>query len=147
MYPIMMRYIVCIMLGAFLMLGINSVLKKDKQEFWTKTGTKIEIQYHSEYYRPEFKEISQQPSKECRTVDNEGYCCKTNNGILGSFISLRTIPPFKTFRVNPTSAAIHILSSLNSLLSEKYWFRPSFYTNLFKYSNRYYIYALRRILI
>lgn len=142
----MARYIFCILLGVFLMLGINSVLNKDAQEFRIKTGTATSIQHYIGPDQCDFEAI--QPSeKGDQAVNNQGYSCKANCGIPGTLISSRTIHPSKILRFNPTTLAILALSSLNSQLPEKTWTNPSFDTNLTKFSYRYYIYTLGRILI
>ena len=143
----MTRYIFCILLGAFLMLGISSTLNKDMEESRIETGTAANIQPSAERVLSESEAIIQQSYKGNSAVNYEGYNCKTNNGILGSSILFRTIPPSKILKSNPTTLAIQTLSSLDSLLPEKNWTNLSFYTNLTRDSYRYYIYTLNRILI
>lgn len=143
----MMKYIVCILLGAFLLLGLHSVSNKDRQESRTKTGTTLNLQYHPGSYYSESEVVSQQSCKETRTVNNEGYNCKNSNAILGNSLSSRTLPPSKTLKLNPTIIALQVLRSLNSQFPYQNRTSLSAYTNLTKYSHRYYIYTLRRILI
>ena len=129
------------------MLGIHSELNKESQKFRIETGTATSIQSLAEPDYFDSEAFIQQSCKENRTVNNEGYNYKTNSGILGAPILSRTIPFVKTLKTNPTSHTIQILSSLNSQLPEHNWTSPLSYTNLTKYSYRYYIYTLKRILI
>lgn len=143
----MMKYIVCILLGAFLLLGLYSVPNKDRQESRTKTGTTLNLQYHPECYYSESEVVIQQSCKENRTVNNEGYNYKHNNAILGNTLSSRTLPPSKTLKLNPAIVSIQISRALNSQLPNQNQTNLSAYTNLSKNSYRYYIYTLRHILI
>ena len=53
----------------------------------------------------------------------------------------------KILRFNIPSVTIRILSSLKIQLPKNQWTGFSYYTNLFKYSDRYHIYSLGHILI
>ena len=69
-----------------------------------------------------------------------------DNGVLNPF-SFRHLSPLKILRFNIPSVTIRILSSLKIQLPQNQWTGFSYYTNLFKYSDRYHIYSLGHILI
>lgn len=119
---IMTKYILCILLGTFLMLGIHSVPDKNAQETRIETGAAMDVQHFSEPNHCDPLAVMQQSLS-------------------------RTISPSKVLKFSPTSLMIRILSALNPQLSDKSWTNLTFDTNLTRNSNRYYIYTLERILI
>lgn len=143
----MIRYLFCILLGVFLMLGIGSVLNEDVNKFQSETGTTTYIQGYAESDGCDSEVMIQQSYKENREVADEGYRCKSNNGILGHSFLSHTIPPSKILKINPTTLAIQILSSINSQLLKKSWTNASLDIYSTKSSYRYYVYTLGHMLI
>lgn len=119
---VMLKYIICILLGTFLMWGIDSVPDKDVQESRIETGATVDVQHFSIPNHCEAQAVMQP-------------------GLT------RTITPLKVLKFNPTSLTTHILRALNSQLSVKDRANLAFKTNITRYSYRYYIYTLERMLI
>ena len=90
------------------------------------------------------------PQADIERYEKELYAGKQNynndNGVLNPF-SFRHLSPLKILRFNIPSVTIRILSSLKIQLPKNQWTGFSYYTNLFKYSDRYHIYSLGHILI
>ena len=127
----MMKYIFCILLGVFLCWGFHLIFNEAQ-----------------EAYRLEASII--QLDQEQKLVKTKEYAGKQNynndNGVLNPF-SFRHLSPLKILRFNIPSVTIRILSSLKIQLPKNQWTGFSYYTNLFKYSDRYHIYSLGHILI
>lgn len=143
----MTKYILCVLLGAFLMLGFNHVLNQDLQEFRTETGSK-DVQ---SYNKPDDC-VSMPVSKLLFSTENPSIRHETANytvsdGIIGSFFFSRTFSPSKTLKLNTSATVVKILSCLDSNFPEKKWNRFAYDTNPTKDSYRYFIYTLKRILI
>ena len=113
----MAKYIFCILFGIFLIWGCNLVPDKELQEFRTEAGTTT-IQSHN-----------------------------IADGILGNSLLSRTTSLSKILRFNVSSVTIRILSSLKYQFPKEKWTGLPYYTNLTKFSYRYYVYTLGRILI
>lgn len=119
---VMTKYMLCILLGTFLMLGIHSVPSNSAQETRIETGAATDVQYFSEPNHCDPQAVMQQSLS-------------------------RTFPPLKILKFSPTSLIIRILSAFNPQLPDKDWINLSFDTNLTRNSNRYYIFTLERMLI
>lgn len=146
----MMKYIVCILLGIFLMLGCVLIPNKEWQEFRSETGT-TNIQSRIQSSNLSEKTVIQQSGKERCFVEAGNYSRKydheLNDGILGHSLSPRPASPSKIIRFNLPSVTIQLLSSIKIQLTKNQSAGLSYYTNLTKYSYRYYVYTLKRILI
>ena len=75
------------------------------------------------------------------------YDCNIADGILGNSLLSRTTSLSKILRFNVSSVTIRILSSLKYQFPKEKWTGLPYYTNLTKFSYRYYVYTLGRILI
>lgn len=146
----MMRYIFCMLLGALTMLGIYMILAKDMQEGRAETGTSKDIQYHSEttsdgsgvYIHQSFDNKGGN-----RGNDLEGINCNASKGVLRNISSSHVLTLSKILRCNPGFQGVLNPNSPDKLFSEKNRTTHLPQTHLTKYSYRYYIYSLRRILI
>ena len=132
----MAKYIFCILFGIFLIWGCNLVPDKELQEFRTEAGTTA---------------VVKQSGKENNSFQ-EGkydgkYDCNIANSILGNSLLSRTTSLSKILRFNVSSVTIRILSSLKYQFPKEKWTGLPYYTNLTKFSYRYYVYTLGRILI
>ena len=128
----MAKYIFCILFGIFLIWGCNLVPDKELQEFRTEAGTTT-IQSHNKSF---------QEGK----YDGK-YDCNIADGILGNSLLSRTTSLSKILRFNVSAVTIRILSSLKYQFPKEKWTGLPYYTNLTKFSYRYYVYTLGRILI
>lgn len=146
----MIKYILCILLGVFLMSGFNSIPDKDSQKFRTETGT-VAMQSCTQSNYHKSKAVVKQSHEATNAFQDEKcngkYNCKISDGVSGSSFFSRNLPPSKTLRFHAASTAIRLLSSFRSQLPEIRRTEISSFANLTKYSSRYYIYALGRILI
>lgn len=146
----MMKYIVCFLLGIFLMLGCTLIPNKEWQEFRCETGT---TKFFNSSNTPNTSEetIIQQPEKNSHCIEDGSYSRKCdyeiNDGILGHSLPLRPASPSKTLRFNLPSITIQLGSFTKIQLTKNQCAGLSYDTNLTKYSYRYYVYTLERILI
>ena len=146
----MAKYIFCILFGIFLIWGCNLVPDKELQEFRTEAGTTT-IQSHNKSQSYRSKAVVKQSGKENNSFQ-EGkydgkYDCNIADGILGNSLLARTTSLSKILRFNVSSVTIRILSSLKYQFPKEKWTGLPYYTNLTKFSYRYYVYTLGRILI
>ena len=146
----MAKYIFCILFGIFLIWGCNLVPDKELQEFRTEAGTTT-IQSHNKSQSYRSKAVVKQSGKENNSFQ-EGkydgkYDCNIADGILGNSLLSRTTSLSKILRFNVSSVTIRILSSLKYQFPKEKWTGLPYYTNLTKFSYRYYVYTLGRILI
>lgn len=146
----MMKYVYCILLGVFLISGGYLVTDQALPEFRSSiTGTvNVQSRVQHEYdaktiIKQSDKENSFHPKKE----SHRNFSCELGDGISGYSFSLRTISPSKTLRAHIPSITIRMLSSLKTQLPEKSGAASTHCTNPTKYSYRYYVYTLGRILI
>lgn len=144
----MMKYIFCILLGVFLCWGFH-LISEEAQEIYRLEAGNSGIQTYTNSYSSKASII--QLDKEQKLVKTKENAEKQNynndNGVLNSF-SFRHLSPLKILRFNIPSVAIRrILNSLKIQLPQNQWTGFSYYTNLFKYSDRYHIYSLGHILI
>ena len=143
----MTKYILCVFLGAFLMLGFNHILNEDLQAFRTETGS-IDVQP----YEKSNDCVSMPEARQLFCTGNSSIKLETCNytvsyGIIGSFFFSRPLSSFKILKLNTSTTAIQMLSSLDSQFLMKKWNRYLYDTNPTKDSYRYFIYTLKRILI
>ena len=146
----MAKYIFCILFGIFLIWGCNLVPDKELQEFRTEAGTTT-IQSHNKSQSYRSKAVVKQSGKENNSFQ-EGkydgkYDCNIADGILGNSLLSRTTSLSKILRFNVSSVTIRILSSLKYQFPKEKWTGLPYYTNLTKFSYRYYVYTLGRMLI
>ena len=145
----MMKYIFCILLGVFLCWGFHLIFN-EAQEAYRLEADSNGIQTYSYSYSYTSKASIIQLDQEQKLVKTKEYAGKQNynndNGVLNPF-SFRHLSPLKILRFNIPSVTIRILSSLKIQLPKNQWTGFSYYTNLFKYSDRYHIYSLGHILI
>lgn len=145
----MMKYIFCILVGIFLIWGFNLISNEAQQAYRPETGsTGIQTCIQSHYSKS--KSTIAQLGKGKKLAKPQEYTgkqdYKTNSGILNPF-SFRHFSPLKILRFNIPSVTIRILSALKVQVPQNQWTGFSYYTNLIKYSYRYHIYTLKRILI
>ena len=142
----MMKYIICIFLGVLLLLGYHHVLNKDSRTLRTETGTIIVPSSETNRHIPDA--FVEQPCQDHnRSVRHEENSYKNANGVIGNLSVFRATSSFKTQRLSASEMAIQMLSSFDSLLPQKKRNYSSFKVNPTQYSYRYFIYALKRILI
>ena len=122
----MMKYIFCILLGVFLCWGSHLISNEAQEAYRLEAGSNG-IQTYSYSYTSKASII--QLDQEQKLVKTKEYAGKQNYN--------NDIP----------SVTIRILSSLKIQLPKNQWTGFSYYTNLFKYSDRYHIYSLGHILI
>ena len=143
----MMKYIFCILLGVFLCWGFHLIFNEAQEAYRLEAGSNG-IQTYSYSYTSKASII--QLDQEQKLVKTKEYAGKQNynndNGVLNPF-SFRHLSPLKILRFNIPSVTIRILSSLKIQPPQNQWTGFSYYTNLFKYSDRYHIYSLGHILI
>lgn len=145
----MMKYIFCILAGILLIWGFNSISNEAQQAYRSETGiTGIQtcIRTHCSKSKATIAQLEKgkKLSKPQEYTGKQDY--KTNNGILTPF-SFRHFSPLKILRFNIPSATIRILSALKVQVPQNQWTGFSYYISLVKYSYRYHIYTLGRILI
>ena len=128
----MAKYIFCILFGIFLIWGCNLVPDKELQEFRTEAGTTT-IQSHNKSQSYRSKAVVKQSGKENNSFQEGKYDGKYDLS--------------KILRFNVSSVTIRILSSLKYQFPKEKWTGLPYYTNLTKFSYRYYVYTLGRILI
>lgn len=144
--PVMMKYLLCIWFGMLLTLGIDSTSDQSLQNFQTKTGT-AEMQSYFTSADDGSSTIIRQSDEEVDT-DRGGQLNYTiSNGVCGTCFLSRSLPSEKHVRPHFTSFVAQRLNASKPQLPEERWIDFSLSTNLCKYSNNYYIYALKRILI
>ena len=146
----MTKYIFCILFGIFLIWGCSLIPDKELQEFRTEAGTTA-IQSHTQLQNYRSKAVVKQSGKE-KSFFQAGkydgkYDCNIADGILGNSLLSRTTSVSKILRFSVSSVTIRILSSLKYQFPKEKWTGLAYYTNLTKFSYRYYVYTLGRILI
>lgn len=142
----MMKYIFCIMIGLFLVSGSHPIPDQELQTFRSEAGTVgLPSSASSTYHVPQA--VIQQLSKANSSVKVGTFSCKMSDIVLGNSFSSRNLPPAKILRCNAASHVTQKLSSFKPPLPEVRWSGKIFDTPLCKYSNRYYVYTLGRILI
>lgn len=144
----MMKYIFCIFICALLILGVNDTSNKDLQGFRCETG--ISANYTSSCFESEsctFTIATENPGNDFqRLLGNINSGLTVNDAILGNFSATSGTTPSKILKFNPLLSVVQMLSLLNSQKSEAkcdILYDPQF----IKYSHKYYLYTLSRILI
>lgn len=142
----MTKYLLCIWFGILLIAGTDSVADQSLQNFQTKTGSADMQTYltSTDYDSPAF--IS--PSGTKADYNKEHYSNYTiSDGICGNCSLSRSLPSEKNVRPHFASFITQKLSTSKPRRPEERWTDFTLLTNLSKYSNSYYLYALKRILI
>lgn len=142
----MVRYIYCILLGAFLVLGVHYTLPESHQETYAKAdATTIKLCYGSDNYEPPTAVESSLTSD--RLAGDRSYNCGVSDFIPGNLLIYRNNSPSKILRFSDAAITERSLRTLRSQLSEMRQKGLSFYMNPAKSSYRYYIYTLQCIRI
>lgn len=139
----MMKYLLCLFLGAFLMLGLGHIPDRGSQEFREGAGTanmQPEISSNPNTVKLEVRQYSH----ETHAIGNKGYTHNLGEGMPSNLLLTRNIPPFKLLKFNDAAIAVKLLSHLVTGLSND---SSTSDTNLARFSYRYFVYALNRILI
>lgn len=134
----MAKYIVCMLLGALLMLGVVPTPDKELQGFLTEIGTTNIQPDHN---------LTTLSESEAYSIDNQGYTHDIGEVIPVSPISVRSMTPFKLLRFNQAISVVQKLSTLDSDLARKRWKAYPSDTSLTQNSYRYFVYTLKRLLI
>lgn len=142
----MMKYLFCIWFGMLLMLGVDSASDQSSQNFQTKTGTAEMQSYFISADGDSPTHIEQSANEVDSYKDGQRYYT-ISNGIRGNCFLSRSLPSEKNIRPHFTSFITQKLNASRPQLPEERWTDFSLLTSLCKYSNKYYIYALKRILI
>ena len=139
----MMKYIFCILLGVFLSWGFHLISDEAQEAYRLEAGS-TSTQTSTNSYTSKTSIIQLDKVKTKEYAGKQDY--NNDNGVLNPF-SFRHLSPLKILRFNIPSVTIRILSALKIQLPQNQWTGFSYYTNLFKYSDRYHIYSLGHILI
>ncbi|HJD77165.1 hypothetical protein [Bacteroides reticulotermitis] len=142
----MMKYIFFISLGLFLMLGVSSVPNKDLQGVRSTIGT-IATESLSHASKISIQEVCKKDYQLKEDSHYGRYSYETGDGVLANSLLSRSYFTPKTLKITPSSAVIQILSAFKTQLPEEKWTAFSYEINPLKYSYRYYIYTLGRMLI
>lgn len=127
---VMMKYFLCILSLAFLLIGSSlSTHKEDAQGFRETTVTSVD------------SDISAATTFSSTPAESHSL------GILTTFSLPRNITPVRTLKFNDIPVIIQLLSLRSFRLPEDKRKILLSDTNYLKYSNRYYIYTLAHILI
>lgn len=135
----MVKYIFYILLGIFLISVVST--SDDMKEY--KMPHAIGAQYSFEH----LYSLSKTDFKHRDGVHSGYYSCKAENANIGNLFSFHCIAPTKILRNNAAFNAIRFVKCLKILLPEDKTPSFPFTINSFKFSCRYYVYTLRRILI
>ena len=138
----MVKYIFYMLLGLFLISKVVSV-SGDIEECETLHAI-VDTQHHPEKWHTLSEKFLNhyEAGMQCESYDNQ-----TDDVSIGNNFSFRCTSPSKILRNNTASIIARIVKSLKILLPEEKTTSFSFSINPFNFSYRYYIYALRRILI
>ena len=137
----MTKYILlfCILLGVFLVSGFESV-SDDVKEY--KELRVIDLQQG----RTECN-ISKAGVEQCRKVVYGGEYASRAIGNIAASVSRSNIPSSQVLRFNVLSVVAKIVKSIKVLLPEEKRMSFPYQLSLTHYYSRYYIYALRHIII
>lgn len=143
---VMMKYLFCIWFGMLLMLGISSASEQGLQNFQMKTGTAKMQSYSTSADDGSPTTISQSGKKIDYDKGEQRNYTISDVVHRNCFLS-RSLPSEKNGRPHFNSFINQKLNASKPQLPEEKWTDFSLQTNLCKYSNNYYIYALKHILI
>lgn len=138
----MAKYIFYILLGLFLISKFASAGDGDREEY--KVAHTINLQYTPEYLCSKSEADIRQYNKD---TGNQNYSNRADVGNIGISSSFRCASPFKLLRADASFIVSKALKSIKSLLPEEKTNSFSFSINPLKTSYRYYVYALRHILV
>ena len=132
-------FLFCILLSVFLVSGFDSV-SNDMKEY--KELRVTELQQN----RPECN-LSNANAEQCKKIVYGGEYASKAIGNIATSVSRSNIPSSQVLRFNAFSVVAKIVKSIKVLLPEEKKFSFPYHLSLTQYSSRYYIYALRRIII
>ena len=137
----MAKYILlfCILLGVFLVSGFESV-SGDMKEYKELRVTGLQ-QGKTEC------NISEAGAEQCRKVVYGGEYASKAIGNIATSVSRSNIPSSQVLRFNALSVVAKIVKSIKAILPEEKRMSFPYQLSLTHYSSRYYIYALRHIII
>ena len=138
----MAKYIFYILLGLFLISKFTSLGGDDIEEY--KVAHTINLQYTPEYLCSKSEADIRHYNKD---TANQNYSNQTDVGNIGTSSSFRCASPFKLLRTDASFILSKIVKSIKYLLPEEKTNSFSFSINPHKTSYRYYVYALRHILV
>ena len=137
----MMKYVFlfCALLGVFLMSGFESVsgVMKEHKSLCTIDLQQVETQCN----------FSKADTEQCRKIIYGGEYADRAIGNVATSISRCNLPSSQLLKFNISSVIAKIVKSLKVSLPEEKRISFSSCISLTQYSSRYYIYALRRIII
>lgn len=143
----MMKYLFCIWFSMLLTLGIDSASDQSLQNFQMKTGT-VGMQSYFTSADDASSTMIKQSHEEVDFDRGDQHHYTISDGVCGNCFLSRSLPSEKNTRSYLTSFFItQKLNASKPQLPEERWTDFSLLTNLCKYSNNYYLYALKRILI
>ena len=131
-------FLFCILLSVFLVSGFESV-SNDMKEYKELRVTELQQS------RPECN-LSNVNTEQCKKIVYGGEYASKAIGNIATSVS-RNIPSSQVLRFNAFSVVAKIVKSIKVLLPEEKRFYFPYHLSLTQYSSRYYIYALRRIII
>ena len=136
----MAKYILlfCILLGVFLVSGFESV-SGDVKEYEELCVTDLQ--------QGRTGNISEAGAEQCRKVVYGGEYASKAIGNIATSVSRSNIPSSQVLRFNALSVVAKIVKSIKVLLPEEKRMSFPYQLSLTHYSSRYYIYALRHIII
>ena len=147
---VMMKYVCCSLFGVFLLLGIFSILNKDKEQKIMKQDDDITLnmQCNDLFHSIKSEAVIQLSFGKKLNINRTSCHYNGQEGILGGrFILSRSYYPCKILKTNLSVLNARISDFFNSRIIGKSWIFLSFYTNQTQFSCRYYIYMLGHILI
>ena len=132
-------FLFCILLSVFLVSGFESV-SNDMKEYKELRVTELQQS------RPECN-LSNVNTEQCKKIVFGGEYASKAIGNIATSVSRSNIPSSQVLRFNAFSVVAKIVKSIKVLLPEEKRFYFPYHLSLTQYSSRYYIYALRRIII
>ncbi len=138
----MAKYIFYILLGLFLISKLTSAGGGEIEEY--KVAHTINLQYTPEYLCSKSEADIRQYNKD---TGDQNYSSRTDAGNIGISSSFRCASPFKLLRTDASFILSKIVKSIKYLLPEEKTNSFSFSITPNKTSYRYYVYALRHILV
>lgn len=132
-------FLFCILFSVFLVSGFKSV-SNDMKEYKELRVTELQQS------RPECN-LSNANTEQCKKIVYGGEYASKAIGNIATSVSRSNISSSQVLRFNAFSVVAKIVKSIKVLLPEEKRFYFPYHLSLTQYSSRYYIYALRRIII
>ena len=132
-------FLFCILLSVFLVSGFESV-SNDMKEYKELRVTELQQS------RPECN-LSNANTEQCKKIVYGGEYASKAIGNIATSVSRSNIPSSQVLRFNALSVVAKIIKSIKVLLPEEKRMSFPYQLSLTHYSSRYYIYALRHIII